>query len=321
MAAPLPLSRHLIALVAIVAMSSLACSHHRTSPVSRLRVAVSIFPIYDLTRRIAGPDADVTLLLAPGRSEHTFDPTPKDVETVASTELAVVVGLGLDPWMNKLVHDAAPRARLLAVGEHVPTLVLHARPVEEEDSLSWLRRGHHEHEHGAVDPHVWLDPRRARAIVAAIARELALIDASHADAYRDRAAIVDASLAALDDEVEARTKRFRTRAFITFHGSFGYFADRYDLVVLAVLEPYPGSQPSGAYVRNVLHLVAEKNIDVLFREPQLDSRPAKILANEAHVALGVLDPIGGADATDSYEKMIRFNVVSLENYLGKEAFR
>jgi zinc transport system substrate-binding protein len=52
-------------------------------------------------RRVAGVDADVTLLLPAGRSEHSFDPTPRDVEAVAESRLGVMIGLGLDPWMTR----------------------------------------------------------------------------------------------------------------------------------------------------------------------------------------------------------------------------
>ncbi|MDB4941784.1 MAG: Zinc transporter, periplasmic-binding protein ZnuA, partial [Labilithrix sp.] len=88
----------------------------------RLGVSVSIFPIYDLVRRVAGPDADVGLLLPAGRNEHSFDPTPKDIETASRARVGVMVGLGLDPWMEKLMKDASPKARILKVGDRVPTL-------------------------------------------------------------------------------------------------------------------------------------------------------------------------------------------------------
>src|SRR5690348_8270459 len=99
----------------------------------RTKVVVSIFPVYDLVRRVAGPDADVTLLLQPGHNEHSFDPTPKDIETAAQAKLGVMVGLGLDPWMEKLVKEAAPSARLLKVGDRVPTLTIKDDPIGADD--------------------------------------------------------------------------------------------------------------------------------------------------------------------------------------------
>lgn len=291
-----------------------------------MRVIVSIFPIYDLVRRVAGPDADVTLLLQPGHNEHHFDPTPKDVELATQAKLGVMVGLGLDPWMEKLLHDAAPSARVLKVGDRVPTLTIKDDPIGADDHDDEDEHGdggahheeehdHHEHEKGAPDPHVWLDPQRAQLIVRAVAEELGKADSAHTLAYRQRATELDTSLVNLDREAEERLKKLKSRGFVTFHGSFGYFAERYKLNILAVIEPFPGSQPTGEYVAKVLAAIKDKKVPALYSEPQLDARPAKVLADEAKIPLGVLDPVGGGKDTDSYEKMIRFDVAALEQYL------
>ena len=293
---------------------------------ARLSVSVSIFPIYDIVRRIAGPDADVSLLLPPGHNEHSFDPTPKDIETASKAKVGVMVGLGLDPWMEKLMKDAAPKARIVKVGDRVPTLVIKDDPLGDEEAdkarEAAAKAGQKveahdekEHEKGATDPHVWLDPERMRLIVRAVAEELGKADSPHALDYRKRATEIDDSLAALDKEVETRTKALKNRGFVTFHGSFQYFAERYKLEIIAVIEPYPGSQPSGAYISKVLDVVKSKNVPALFSEPQLDSRPAKVLSDEAKIPLGILDPVGGGPETDTYEKMIRFDVTQLEKNL------
>lgn len=310
--------------VVLVCMASLSgCSRgcgKGTAERERMTVTVSIFPIYDLVRRVAGNDADVILLLPPGRNEHSFDPTPRDIEAASRAKVAVMVGLGLDPWMEKLMTDAAPSARILKVGDRVPTLTIKDESIgdEEADKARAATAGkeeHEEHDKGAPDPHVWLDPERARLIVRAIAEELGRADSAHAIAYRQRATVVDESLAALDKEVETRTKALGTRGFVTFHGSFQYFAERYKLDILAVIEPYPGAQPSGAYVNQVLAVIKSRKVPALFSEPQLDPRPAKVLADEAKIPLGILDPVGGGPETDSYEKMIRFDVGQLEKHL------
>ncbi len=289
------------------------CGKAKTS--GRTTVAVSIFPIYDLVRQVAGPDADVELLLPPGHSEHTFDPTPKDVEEVAACKLAVMVGVGLDPWMEKLVKDAAPNARVLKVGERVPTLTVKDDPVGDEAAHRTIPEDDHDHDKGVTDPHVWMDPARARVMVKAIGDELGRVDVAHANEYRQRATELDGKLEKLDKETEQRTAAWKTKGFITFHGSFNYFADRYKLQILAVIEPFPGSTPTGEYIQEVLKVVAAKKVPALFSEPQLDPRPAQTIADAAKIPLGKLDPVGGTEGTDSYEKLIRFNVDSLEKYL------
>ena len=321
-------------LLAVLPGCSKGCGGGSGGGSERLSISVSIFPVYDLVRRIAGPDADVALLLPPGRNEHSFDPTPKDIEAASRSKVGVMVGLGLDPWMERLMHDAAPKARVIKVGDRVPTLTIKDDPIGDEeadkareaaqkDGAKNSTEGHgelgspneHEHEKGATDPHVWLDPERVRLIVRAVAEELGKADTPHALDYRKRATEIDASLAALDTEIETRTKALKTRGFVTFHGSFQYFAERYKLDILAVIEPYPGSQPSGAYISKVLEVIKTKKVPALFSEPQLDPRPAKVLSDEAKIPLGVLDPVGGGPETDSYEKMIRFDMGQLEKHL------
>jgi zinc transport system substrate-binding protein len=309
----------LLALASLPGCKSCASSSDRGSSPDhdRPRVAVSIFPIYDLVRRVAGPDADVTLLLQPGKNEHTFDPTPKDIENAAKSKLGVMVGLGLDPWMEKLMKEGAPKARLLTVGDRVPALTIKDDPVGAEDPAN---DPDHDHEgKGALDPHVWMDPERAQLIVHAVAEELGKVDGAHTVAYRERATALAASLNALDQEAEKRLRAMPRKGFVTFHGSFGYFAERYKLSIIAVIEPFPGSEPTGEYIAKVLKVIKDKNVPALFSEPQLNPRPAKVLADEAKIPLGVLDPIGGSNPdTDSYEKMIRYDVAQLEKYLGTD---
>lgn len=309
--------RTLLAVLAALPVLLSACDSCRRSTSSKTKVVCSIFPVYDLTRRVAAPDADVMLLLPPGQNEHEYTPTSKEIEQVAQSQLGVMVGLGLDAWMDKVMASAAPKAKKLELGTKVKTRTIELEMVGDEaaDKARDPNAHHDEHEKGAIDPHVWLDPSRARTMVKAIAEDLALADPAHAEGYKKRAADTDAALEKLDKELESRTKALKTRGFITFHGSFGYFAERYDLKILAVIEPFPGSAPTGEYIQDVLEVVKKHNVPALFSEPQLDSRPAKTIAEAAKIPLGVLDPVGGGKDTDDYEKMLRFDMAALEQYM------
>ncbi|MBP9111186.1 MAG: zinc ABC transporter substrate-binding protein [Polyangiaceae bacterium] len=297
----------------------------KTHSSGKLEIVTTIFPVYELARRVAGTDAMVSLLVPPNQNEHHFDPTPKEVELVAHAKLGIMVGLGLDTWMEKLIKEAAPTAHTLVLGSHVKTRVLADENVGEEEAEEAEHAGEkggdggalhheeHEHEHhaGAPDPHVWLDPTRAKTMVEAIEAELVAIDPAHADGYHTRAKEFRSSLDTVDQTTKDATSKWSRKGFVTFHGSFGYFAEHYGLKILAVIEPFPGSNPSAPYVEKVLSVIKEKKVPALFREPQLDPKPAEVLANAAKIQLGVLDPVGGSADTDTYEKLIQFNVRAL----------
>jgi len=208
--------------VAVLALSFVALGACHKAP-GRAKVAVSVFPIYDLVRRIAGPDADVVLV----------EPSSPHME---DARLVVLVGLGLDAWMEPL---EPPKVRVLKVGDRVPTIAA---------------------KDGTIDSHVWLDPQRARLIATAIAEDLARTDASHANAFREREAALDASLDALDRETDARASSWRSRAFATADVGMAYYAERYRLD--ATRDAKPG-------VPNVA-------LDSLGGTPQTDSYEALI---------------------------------------------
>lgn len=307
----------LLLALAVVLLSGCESCKGKTS--GKTKVVCSIFPVYDLTRKVAGPDADAMLLLPPGQNEHEYTPTSKEIAEVAQSQLGVMVGLGLDAWMDKVMTSAAPKAHKLELGTKVKTRTIDLEMTGDEaaDKARDEKEHHDEHEHekGAIDPHVWLDPQRARTMIGAIRDELCSVDAPHCDGYKKRAEDADKSLDALDKEIEGRMKALKTKGFITFHGSFGYFAERYGLQILAVIEPFPGSAPTGEYIQEVLKVVNDKKVPALFSEPQLDPRPAKTIADAAHIPLGTLDPVGGNKDTDEYEKMIRFDAAALEQFM------
>ena len=294
-------------LFALLLTTGTGCKKARGRP----KVVVSIFPIYDLVRRVAGPDADVTLLVPPGRSEHTLALSQTEREAAADARLGVMVGLGLDGWLEALLAESAPKARLLKVGDRVPTLTARDEAFTDEALRAAMTKAI-----GAgddldrVDPHVWLDPQRARLIVKAIGEELARTDSAHATAYRRRASDVDASLEALDKEVEQATTALKNRSFVTFHPSFGYFAERYKLTIAGVVEPVPGTAPPPEYTTALVASLSAKPAPI-FREPQSDAAPAQAIATNVHAALGVLDPVGGSPETDTYEKLIRYDLTQL----------
>ncbi len=306
------------ALLAVLLALSLVVACHR-APRPRAKVVTTIFPVYDLTRRITGPDADVILLEPPERSPHQYIATPGDLERSTGANLAVLIGLDLDAWLEGVVARVAPTARVLRLADRVPTL---PRKPSLTDEVEQAQHDAHRAP-GAPDPrgvagidvHVWLDPQRALLMGRAITDELCRVDPGHATAFRQRGLELTTSLESLDRELEARTGTWKERSFATLHDGFRYFAARYHLDVAVAVEAIPGVRPNIRYEQLVVRRLRERGAAGLFGEPQLDSQPAQTLAQVTHVPYGVLDPIGGTGGVDSYEALIRSVAGSLETVL------
>jgi ABC-type Zn uptake system ZnuABC Zn-binding protein ZnuA len=248
-------------------------------------LAATIFPLFDIVRHVAGPAAAVTLMLPPGASPHTFEPTPSQVRALAGARVVFVIGHGLDDWAARLARSTGA-ARVVVVDRGVA-----------------LRR----EADGTVDPHYWLAPANAKAIARTVAGELeGLVPARRSDIQSALTRYLG-QLDAVEAEIRGILADLPTRRIATFHDAFGYFAEAFGLEVAAVFEPDPGREPSPRFVAEFQRKVRAAGVHTLFAEPQLSLDPLRPLARDLGVTLSVLDPLGGVSGRDTYLELLRFN--------------
>jgi zinc transport system substrate-binding protein len=288
----------------------LACKKPNTS--DKTKVAVSILPLWDLCKRIAGDKLDVALVLPAGKTEHAYDPTPKEMQKLSGSKLAIAVGLGMDGWLQKVIGGvAAPGYTTLELGPKADPMPIGAEAVGEQEEHDEHHDHDHEHEKGAPDPHFWLDPMRAIRVLDPISDAFEKLSPN--GGFKDRAGEVKKSIEALHSKIEGRAKSWSKKSIVTFHGSFAYYAARYGLTIAAVIEPFPGKEPTPKYLKEVLGSIDKVKPAALFSEPQLDKKPATVVADQAKLPLFELDPIGAEG--DTYESLLTKNTDVLEKAL------
>jgi len=301
-------------LIILGLVSSGACGK-KGSNGGKPRVAVSIFPLWDITHRIAGDRLDVVLILPPGKSEHGYDPTPKEIAKLEGCQLGITVGLDMDLWADQILKSSGG-AKIVHLGDKVKTMPVALEHVGDEEAHKGEAPGEdNDPEVGAPDPHYWLDPTKMSGVADQIAAELTTLDPAGKDTYAKNLDDVKKSLAELDGKIDARAKAWTKRTIVTFHGSMSYYAARYKLNVAAVIEPLAGKEPTPAYIGQVLSAIKATSAVALFSEPQFDRAPAETIAREANIPLGELDPVGGIEGRDSYEKLLTWNTDHLEQLL------
>jgi zinc transport system substrate-binding protein len=282
-----------VSLVLTVALASgmlavVGCA--RRSP-ERTQVAVTVFPLYDITRRLAQDRLDVHLILTPGLDAHGYEPRPQDVAALADSSLIFAVGLGLDTWAQDLARAAgAGEARVFEMGPLMDPILAPPGLIRSEPF---------------IDGHFWLDPIRAQRAVDVIVEALHALDPVGGPFYRARGEELKRSFQAVHEEIAGRASRWSRRRIVTFHGSLFYFAARYDLEIAGVVEPVPGQEPTAQHFAGLIALLRDPEPAVLFSEPQMDDAIARALAREASVEAHEVDPMGGRPGTESYELLMR----------------
>ena len=199
-------------------------------------------------------------------------------------------------------HPEIPEAKGMVVVEAVHGIEL-LKDVGEDAAKGEKAQDHHAHEGG--NPHVWLDPVLVQGICRRIAEAFIRVDPDHRGVYEAGLQQYVEQLEALDREIRSRVATFRIRDYVSFHPAFIYFARRYNLHEVGVIEAAPGREPTPRHLQLVA-AIRRYGIRVVFAEPQLNPRVAEVIAQEAGVKVLMLDPIGGPPPYGSdYLKMMR----------------
>jgi zinc transport system substrate-binding protein len=295
----------------------------------RMVVMASIFPVADLVQQIGAERWQTITLIPAGASAHTYEPTPEQVRQLAQASIFFQIGLKLEFWLEKLVQAAKnPALVIVDLSQGIETIPTPSPELPQIPDRG-ARRGpassdirpaqEHQHAftHDSPDAHYWLDPIRMQLVVSRIAQEFTKLDPEHARLYTERAQQLRAGLELLHVEIVQRTAELPSRRFIALHSAWTYFADRYSLVQAAVVEPFPGREPSPRYLAGLAQLMRREQVQAVVLEPQLSANAAQALARETGAHVGLMDPYGGPGipGRESYFDLMRYNVAALVKLL------
>jgi zinc transport system substrate-binding protein len=297
-----------LALTSAAALGLVGCGADDAAPSASgvLPVEASFYPLQWATQRIGGEHVDVSSLTPPGAEPHDLELTPKQVAGLTDAAL-VVYASGFQPAVDDAVaqvasetgFDVAPVADLTiaATGDTVDE---HA---DEEPA-----------DHGATDPHFWLDPVRFEQVAEAIGDRLAEVDPDHAADYAaGTEALVD-DLATLDQELSDGLSDCRQTHLVTSHTAFAYLAERYGFEQVGISGVNPDVEPDAATVKRISELVEEQGITTIYTETLASPALAETVARETGATTAVLDPVGGltdASAGSDYLEVMRSNLSTL----------
>ena len=275
-----------------------ACGGGAAGP-SRPLVAAAVFPLGWAAERVGGDAIEVAILTPAQTEPHDLGLTPGQVRQVAGADLVLYVGADFQPAVEEV---ASGRDEALDV-------------LEAFDALAAADE-HDDHNHGPVDPHVWLDPVRMKAVVEAVGARVAELVPDDTDAIRARAAELAEELNALHRDFEAGLSGCERHEIVVSHEAFGYLADRYGLEQIAISGLDPEAEPSPGRIAEVTRLAREKGATTIFFETLVSPAIAETVAAEAGVETAVLDPLEGPPESGDYLRGMRANLEALRKALG-----
>jgi len=308
----------IIAIVIVIPLASFAVtqpsfnSEISTTKNSKLQVITSATFLYEFSQNIGKEMIDVTLLVPMGADPHDWEPTIRDREKLQKADVIIVNGIGYEHWLDSFDSNDN-QGILVDTSNGISTLdsEKHDDHTKEDD-----HDGHEEdkHNHGDLDPHIWLNPVYAQLQVKNIANALSNSDPTNKNYYQSNAAIYNKELDLLDSKIRTELSGCKTD-FITFHNAFSYFSEEYGLTQHTIISSNDShGEVTPQTLENIISLARELNIKVIFAEESTSTKTSQVIADEIGGKVLVLSPLEIVSDETYVEKMTQ-NLNNLKDAL------
>ncbi|MGD9496463.1 MAG: metal ABC transporter solute-binding protein, Zn/Mn family [Armatimonadota bacterium] len=237
---------------------------------------VSIPPQAYFVERLGGERVAVSVLVEPGQSPETYEPTPAQMTALGEADVYFRIGMPFEEGLVARIEASMPGLRVVDTREGIQL-----RPMEAH--------GHAHGAKGALDPHTWLAPRLVIRQAHTIATELAALDPTHADDYEARRREFARELMALHEEIAETLRPVRGREIVVFHPSFGYFCDAFGLRQVPI--EAEGKEPGPRQLEEIIARAKAQKGRAIFVQPQFAKASAEAIAREIGAEVVTLDPL------------------------------
>jgi zinc transport system substrate-binding protein len=253
-----------------------------------VQVFVSVLPLKYFVERIGGSHVNTQVMVGPGQSPHTYEPTPRQMTELSRAQIYYRVGVTFEQVWMKRIAQLNPNMRIVDLRDGIKLRKLedHQHEGEEEHAAD----DHAEEQYDdSLDPHVWTSPVLARSMAEQIRATLTAIDRAHAQDYQAGFDSLTADLTALDTQLRNRLAGVKHRKFLVFHPAWGYFADSYGLQQIAV--EAAGKEPGPRTMARIIAQARQDNIRVIFVQQQFSRTTAATVARAINGKVVALDPL------------------------------
>lgn len=285
-----------IFIFALAVALAFSVAQRQAAAASPVHIVATTTDIQALIKVVCGDKVDVESLAAPTQDPHSLELKPGQIARLRSASLIVRIGLDHEPWLARAQFNAP----VLNLSENVRLL---------QTETPRLRVERQSHVHAFGNPHYWLDPENAKAMVISLSQALGKVlpaEKTYFDANRDT------FIKQVDERMVLWKKALAPYAgtrMVVVHDTWTYFADRFNLSIVAAAEATPGVPPSPAELAKLYSRMREAKVRLVVADPNSNNSLVRQMAELGNAKIVSLVPSVGADvAARDYLSLIELDV-------------
>ena len=301
-----------------------------------VKVIASIKPVHSLVAAVMEGVGKPDLLVEGAGSPHTYSLKPSQAKKLQEADIVFWMSHDLEAFLENSIEGIAANATSVPLMDAHGLIKLdfreggafdaHAHDDHDDHDDHKDHDDHDDHKdhddhddhgHHGTDPHVWLDPVNAKAMIHEIEETLIEADPANASAYEANAEAMMSKLDNLVAEIDAQLQPVKGRSYVVFHDAYQYFENRFGVSAVGSITVSPEVLPGAERVTELREKVKNLDATCVFSEPQFEPKLVMTITENTNAGTGVLDPLGASidDGTELYFTLIRNMAKSLKDCL------
>ncbi|MDR1640385.1 MAG: metal ABC transporter substrate-binding protein [Clostridiales bacterium] len=288
----------------------------------KLSVIASFYAMEDFAKKIGGDLAEVKNIVPPGVEPHDWEPAAKDIAALEEADVFVYNGAEMEHWVED-IEESLSTGKLVSVeaSKGIEIIVHEEHEEDEHEDEEEHEEEEEGHDHGGVDPHVWLSPALVKTELRNIADGYIKADPDNASVYNQNYDKWAAECDALDQEFKDALAPLPNRDVIVAHEAFAYLCASYGLNQEPIEGLSADSEPTPSRVAEIIDFAKEHEIKVVFFEELASPKVSESIAEAIGASTDILSTLEGLSeeqeaAGDDYFSIMRQNLQSLVKALG-----
>jgi zinc transport system substrate-binding protein len=243
---------------------------------------VSIQPLVTFVEKIGKDKVNISLMVKPGNSPHTYEPKPSQMRDISNADIYFAIGVEFENIWLKRFKNQNPSLHVVHLDDGIEKIHM---------------QEHHEHNHEihhdkeeSYDPHIWLSPKNVKVIAKKIYLALSSQDKKNEQFYKKNLEAFLEEINKTDLKIREILKDVKSGSkFMVFHPSWGYFARDYNLEQIAV--EVEGKSIKPKTLINIIKIAKKEKIKAILTQPEFSDKIAKTLANELKIKVLKISPL------------------------------
>ncbi|MCK5028945.1 MAG: zinc ABC transporter substrate-binding protein [Bacteroidales bacterium] len=275
----------------LLLLISASCSNQSTENSNNKKtITVSILPQKYFVEKVAGEHFNINVLIPPGASPVTYEPTPKQMKELSNSFAYLKIGYieFENVWMKNMQSINAEMK--------IVDLSQNADLIEPENKHVHSHDGHHHH---GVDPHIWTSPIEVKKQAEIIFDFLVNSEPESKNEFTVNYNSFLSEIDSLNNYLIEILLPYKNRKFMIFHPALSYIARDYGLEQISI--EIDGKEPTPANIQEIINVAKQEDIRIIFVQKQFSTHNAEVIANEIQASVIQIDPLDY-----NWEKSIRF---------------